>query len=218
VSNKVARCQCKSGHKSPTGNNKNCVLLGHDLLPQPTCTPNYCGKFSTCDDSSGTAICSCPAGWVSLSGDGTNCRVANGQAAKALYAAQETTCGPNSCGKFGVCDDSSGAPVCSCIDGWISETQDGRNCYPLKGPRGKAIALSQKVCTLTCGKYAVCDASTGTQKCVCLSGWVSMSNDGENCRYGKGVKKISQSTVSPSGDSTPAALSTQPADSTVAGP
>ncbi|MFB6263495.1 MAG: calcium-binding EGF-like domain-containing protein [Bradymonadaceae bacterium] len=124
-----------------------------------------CGSHGSCDDSSGSAECSCDTGYR-----GSNCAsCASGYQDNDGDGSCEKSCATASvnCGNHGQCVDSSGAALCSCDQGYTGPT-----C-------GKCIATYQdndgdgtckpscQAANLDCNNHGTCDASSGTPSCSC---------------------------------------------------
>lgn len=88
------------------------------------CGPNTCNESNeggTCDDSSGTAVCTCNEGYTGQWCD----RCAQGYEQEG-GACLPLLCAPDTCNESnegGTCDDSSGRAVCTCNEGYL-----GPNC------------------------------------------------------------------------------------------
>ncbi|MDX9719222.1 MAG: calcium-binding EGF-like domain-containing protein [Myxococcota bacterium] len=87
-----------------------CALCGD------TCEEGTCSGQGTCDDSSGTPTCTCNDGYT-----GVRCQsCADGYELVGGVCQSESTtvCEVDTCNGHGTCDDSSGAPVCTCEEGF----------------------------------------------------------------------------------------------------
>ncbi len=153
----TAICACDTGYMGTTCGG--CAAGYQDNDADGSCTADCahaglsCGANSACDDSSGTAACTCDTGYTGSACDqcatGYQDNDANG------------TCEPDcttaglSCAPQQACDDSSGMPTCACASGYQDHDGDG-------------------VCQVDCANYArdcagmglVCDDSYGTAQCI----------------------------------------------------
>ena len=151
----VGTCSCKTGHRSPTGNGRNCEAWNRCLDES-----HDCGDNSVCTSTGpGTFSCSCQAGFASDTGK--NCQPVD----NCLKS-------PPVCKDNSLCRSTGpGEHTCTCEAGHTSD--DGSDCEAIPP------------CTLQpdrCGTASTC-RNTGdyTYECVCLPNYKSPENDGTDC-------------------------------------
>lgn len=166
----AATCVCDSGY---TGDGCDECESGYtmnsdgDCVTSETCADVTCSGRATCDDSSGTAICVCDAGWT-----GTDCdECATGYVMEAGECVLVVSCDDGDpCGGHGECDDSGDEVVCNCYDGYEGDFCD--SCAPGYHEDDAGDCVADEVCgTNTCNGHGDCDDSSGAPVCTCEEGY-----------------------------------------------
>ena len=165
----TAECVCDTGHSGD-----NCAICAEgyqdhdgDGACWPTCATAGldCGDHGACDDSGGLAVCACDAGYAgelcSLCAGGYQDH--DGDGLCALDCAHAGL----GCSGHSHCDDSGGAALCVCDDGYT-----GADCDTCAG--GYQDHDGNGTCRPTCETLAwdcsghgSCDDSDGSAACVC---------------------------------------------------
>lgn len=108
--------------------------------PPPTCGASSCNETNaggTCDDSSGSVVCTCNEGY-----EGTTCGACAGGFVMSGGACLPATCGGDTCNEGaggGTCDDASGEVVCTCNGGFLGPAC--RQCAAGWHPDGGGCAM-----------------------------------------------------------------------------
>ncbi|WP_170229912.1 hypothetical protein [Polyangium fumosum] len=132
-----------------------CVLEG-------SCQNNPCGEHGTCDDSSGSALCTCAEGWAGATC--ASCDAAGGYHDDGSGGCTTDPCVPDPCiSPDRVCDGSSGSAQCVCKPG----THDERG-----------VCVEDKTCLpTTCSGHGSCNDEGGEAVCMCDVGWSGSACD-----------------------------------------
>ena len=119
----AAVCACDTGYAGAACDT--CDAGYQDNDADGTCLPDCatsgldCGLHGTCDDSSGAAVCACDTGYAGAACDTCDAGYQDNDA--------DGTCLPDcatsglDCGLHGTCDDSSGAALCTCDEGYVGD-------------------------------------------------------------------------------------------------
>jgi len=147
-----AVCSCDNGYHDEGGM---CV-------ENTTCQDNTCSNHGSCDDSSGSPVCTCSTGYA-----GDHCDTCdNGYHWNADGdACTSDPCDPNPCTDphKGVCADEGGQAACSCDNGYHDE---GGTC------------VEDTTCQdNTCSNHGSCDDSSGSPVCTCNTGYTGGTCD-----------------------------------------
>lgn len=165
----MAVCSCDSGY---TGSDCSGCDAGfqdqdNDGTCAPACDVNTCTGHGACDDSSGTATCTCNQGYTGL--DCSECAV--GFQDNDGDGTCEAECTAETCSGNGACDDGSGTATCSCGTGYA-----GADCSLCAA--GYQDNDNDGTCTADCATAnpdcsgnGSCNDATGTAVCDCDSGW-----------------------------------------------
>ncbi len=141
-----------------------------DSVCEPSCAHAElgCNDHGTCNDSSGTVVCQCDAGY-----QGENCNdcVGNYQdndhdgTCEPSCASQTLDCG------HGACDDSSGQVTCSCDEEYTGQYCD--DCAPGYQDNDHDGSCLETCATAayTCSGIGVCADTSGVAKCDCNDGY-----------------------------------------------
>lgn len=175
---------CGSSSASP-GNFAPCASDSQDADGDGTCSPRCsaatCGDHGTCDDASGTATCTCAAGYVGdacatcttcatcpvgtqdVDGDGT-----------CQPACTTTTCGA------GACDHRTGAIACTCPPDRTGSRCEA--CAPGLQDLDHDGTCAPSCTVSRCRGRGTCSDATGTASCACAAGYAG--DDCERCADG----------------------------------
>ncbi|XP_044179833.1 sushi, von Willebrand factor type A, EGF and pentraxin domain-containing protein 1-like [Acropora millepora] len=118
--------------------------------------PNICDANADCQNTDGSFICNCKAGYT---GDGRSCFRANVNECKKRQT--------NLCNTYAFCNNTKGSYRCHCKQGFVG---DGFNCID--------VNECEKGLSNPCGKNAFCNNTKGSYSCHCNQGFV---NDGFSC-------------------------------------
>ncbi len=168
---KAGDCDCGcnadfSGCKDPCDCVPDCGNRECGLDPVCGISCGDCGNHGTCDDSSGAAICTCGEGYA-----GERCaECAPGYHDEGGTCVVDEECLANTCSGNGTCDDSSGAAICTCDEGYSGERC--AECAPGYHDEGD-VCVADEVCLAnTCSGHGICDDTTGVAICTCDVGYV----------------------------------------------
>ncbi len=126
----VVTCACDEGYEGRQC--ETCSSGYQDNDADGACLPGCatsgldCGTHGSCDDSGGEAVCVCDLGYTGALCDTCNAGYQDNDG--------DGTCLPDcatsglDCGLHGACDDSSGAAVCTCDEGYVGDYCD--TCAP----------------------------------------------------------------------------------------
>jgi EGF domain/Calcium-binding EGF domain len=118
----------------------------------PPCTVAPCDPVATCDDSTGVAICTCPAGYEDKDGNGHTCALID------LCQGDIYPCGPNT-----VCTPKPTTFSCACARGYAGAPDDMfKGCSDVNECLGA---------TAVCAAHSTCANLPGTFHCVCDPGF-----------------------------------------------
>jgi hypothetical protein len=120
----------------------------------PSCDETDCHALATCDDSTGTAVCTCIAGY---DGDGI----------QTCADVDECELGTAACAAGATCENTEGGFTCTCPAGY---TGDGKTCTDANEC---AVGGSND-----CHPNADCTNAPGSFTCACKTGF---SGDGRTC-------------------------------------
>lgn len=133
--------QCRVHHHSPY-----CTCLGGFegdpfirctkeklMSPQPTspCEPNPCGRFATCNDYGGSAICSCKPGYIGAPPYcAPECTI-NEDCPSNKACSREKCIDPciGSCGANTECRAMNHVAICTCLSGYKGNSFIGCSIY-----------------------------------------------------------------------------------------
>ncbi|MGC4119478.1 MAG: clostripain-related cysteine peptidase [Myxococcales bacterium] len=172
-------CTCATGWTGAHCGACAAGLQDHD--GDGTCRPDCasanlsCGAHGRCSDQAGTAACACDTGWAGAACD----TCASGYSSDGSGGcAVDRTCKPATCAGHGTCNDSSGAPVCTCEVGY-----SGAHCEACAA--GYQDRDGDGVCRpgcasagLACGAHGQCSDESGTAVCACSAGYTGASCEG----------------------------------------
>lgn len=83
-------------------------------------------------------------------------------------------CEPTTCSGNGVCEDSSGSPMCTCDVGWTGTACD--TCAAGRRDDGRGDCTIEQTCRAdTCSGHGACDDSAGVTVCACDEGYTGQS-------------------------------------------
>ncbi|HEX7478700.1 MAG TPA: EGF domain-containing protein [Polyangiales bacterium] len=126
-----------------------------DAAAHVTCKQTRCDPAASCSDSTGTPVCTCPAGYTDPVGDGKQCTDIN-ECASAT---------PPACDVHASCVNTPGSAHCTCA---ASYNGSGLVCQQnVLCPKGNE-----------CSSLASCQAISQTKFCVCHPGY---EGDGVTC-------------------------------------
>ncbi len=174
----TAQCRCQTGYAGAVCDVCDTGYQDNDTNGscQPTCATSglNCGSHGTCDDSSGTAQCSCQVGYA-----GALCDVCDaGYQDNDINGTCQPTCATSglNCGSHGTCDDSSGTAQCNCQTGYAGALCDVCDTgYQDNDVNG---TCEPDCSNFDCSDHGICDDTLGTAFCVCDPGY--QDNDGNN--------------------------------------
>jgi len=118
----------------------------------PACASAGCHAMATCDDSSGSPVCTCNAGWA---GDGYTCSDVD-----------ECGTGTDDCHASATCTNTPGSFTCECSSGYSG---GGRTCTDIDECTAG---------TAGCDANATCSNTPGSFTCTCDTGY---TGDGFTC-------------------------------------
>ena len=129
-----------------------CAAGGDGKSEEELCA--VCADNATCDIATGEAVCTCPAGYQDIAGNGSDCPDID-----------ECATNNHDCDERAECINNDGGFTCLCLDGY---TGDGRECGDIDE------------CQLddTCDANATCTNYDGTFTCECDEGY---EGDGIDC-------------------------------------
>jgi hypothetical protein len=119
-----------------------------DAAAHVTCKQTRCDPVASCSDSTGTPVCTCPAGYTDPVGDGKQCTDIN-ECASAT---------PPACDVHASCVNTSGSAHCECAASYY----------------GSGLMCQQNVLCSTgsgCSSLASCQVISQTSFCVCRPGY-----------------------------------------------
>jgi hypothetical protein len=122
-----------------------------------------CDPLASCDDSSGAAVCTCPAGYSDPNLDGTLCSNID------ECATMGHDCDP----AVGICSDAAGSFSCACPAGYLDTHADGSQCDDID-----ECTTAADDCDATVG---LCTNLPGTFSCACPVGYDDVMSDGSQC-------------------------------------
>ncbi len=129
------------------------------------CSDTSCSGHGSCEDSTGTAICTCDVGHT-----GTACATcSSGYQDNDGNGACALACDPSTCNGHGGCSDTSGTRICTCAAGYT-----GTFCGTCAS--GYQDNDNNGSCTLacdgsTCNGHGTCADTSGTRVCTCGTGY-----------------------------------------------
>ncbi len=172
--------------------------------PDPLCDAAGCSEVgSTCDATTGVAVCSCLDGYFDMKGDGTECVDLN-----------ECRAGTAMCQDDSTCENKGGGYNCNCNQGFVynkanktcidecvvllsttcadealcSKPEGVGVCRCPFGFKDTSVKQDGSECTaddtcaaLTCDTLAICDKVAGTPTCLCPDGYNDVNGDGSQC-------------------------------------
>jgi len=167
----VLVCTCDAGYAGDSC--EVCAAGYHDdgagacVADGQTCQADSCSLHGLCDDSTGSIVCSCDAGYT---GDACEACAAGYHDDGAGACVADTTCGANTCSGHGTCDDTTGALVCTCDAGYTGDFCEG--CAAGYHDDGAGACVADTTCGLnTCSGHGTCDDTTGALVCTCDEGY-----------------------------------------------
>lgn len=164
----VVVCTCEAGWAE-----KFCTTCAAGYHPDgdacvldQTCMPTTCAGHGTCTVVSGKVVCACDDGYT-----GDYClQCATGYHPGVNGCVPDQACPQTgACSGHGVCDDTSGMPVCACNAGWTGETCG--TCAPGFHPEGVDCVLDQTCMASSCSGHGTCSVQAGVVVCACNTGY-----------------------------------------------
>lgn len=138
---------------------------GDACVLDQTCLPNTCAGHGQCTVVGGTVTCACDDGYT---GDYCTQCAAGYHAAVGGCVADQPCPQTGACNGHGVCDDTSGMPVCACNAGWTGETCG--SCAPGFHADGGDCVLDQSCMATSCSGHGTCSVEDGVVVCACNPG------------------------------------------------
>lgn len=147
--------ECAAGQQDKDGN-KTCA---------PACTATTCSSHGTCNDSTGTAACTCDAGYA-----GANCTTcAMGYQDKNNDKICTLSCATTgACSNHGTCSDASGTATCTCATGYTGPACAACATDYQDKDNNKTCTPSCSATTCTSAANGTCLDTSGTATCTCL--------------------------------------------------
>ena len=181
----TAVCICDTGY---TGANCSDCAPGYhdeggDCVEDTTCQPNSCNNHGTCDDTSGSPVCTCDTGYAGATCDQCDIGYQDND--------NNDTCEPNcatsglDCGDHGSCSDASGTAFCICDTGYTGATCDTCDTGYQDNDNNDICEPDCATASLDCNQVVSggdCDDSGGTAQCVCNPGYIGA--DCKTCDVG----------------------------------
>lgn len=138
-------------------------LVCEAIVAAETCEATSCGDNGTCDDATGSIVCTCTEGF---GGDACDTCAAG-------YLSAEDTCVRNipcaeadPCGAYGTCADSDTGVTCGCEAGYDGTRCD--ECIPTHFAAADGQCLEREACASdTCNNRGTCTDTTGLIDCAC---------------------------------------------------
>jgi hypothetical protein len=146
ITDGAAACACPAGSH----------LEGASCVPDTTCSPTTC-THGTCDDGSGTPVCTCEVGFTGLFCDA--CDAVAGYHPDGAGGCTLDACVPNPCTALHqtLCSvDAMGVVICACEPGYHADV---------------AGCVLDEVCTPSTCANGTCAVSMGRATCTCDLGW-----------------------------------------------
>jgi subtilisin-like proprotein convertase family protein len=118
ASSGAIECECDDGWGGDACDE--CAAGFHDdagdCVEDTQCAARTCAN-GTCEDASGVPVCSCSGGW-----SGEHCdECGDGHHQDGSECVEDETCALDSCSANAECDDTTGAIVCECLDGFTGD-------------------------------------------------------------------------------------------------
>lgn len=128
------------------------------------CSADTCNQHGACNDSSGTAVCSCDTQYAGPTCDSCAAQYQDNDGNRSCLP----VCVEETCSGHGVCDDSSGSATCACSEGYAGPTCStcATNYQDFDGDLECTAG-----CSITACVNGVCDESGGTAQCTCEIGY-----------------------------------------------
>lgn len=137
---------------------------GSDCVADTDCQLNTCSGHGTCDDSSGSPVCTCD---LEYSGDHCDACADGFHWNADGTVCTSDPCDPNPCDELhkGTCTAEGDQAVCSCDNGYHDDGQG--TCVIDETCNGRA----------TCNDHGDCDDSSGSIVCTCDTGYTGTTCD-----------------------------------------
>lgn len=156
------------------------VREGSSSSSKSSCADLQCDAPAKCEQRDGKAVCSCPAGYEDVKGDGSDCKDRD-----------ECASDEAKCGKHATCKNTPGSFECSC-DG-PAYAGDGKQCHCADGYKeqdGVCIAQDGGKCSDNldcanghCVSGVCCATACDKPDAECKATEGATCEDGKTCKY-----------------------------------
>ncbi len=168
----VAICTCDDGYEGSDCDDCEGGYHddGDDCVLDQTCLPTSCSYHGTCDDSSGSVVCTCTGGFTASSYCAS---CSTGFHPSGNQCVLDETCGANTCNQHGSCDVVDYETVCDCDEGWMGDTCSG--CAAGFHLDDGECVPDESCLPSSCAGHGTCDDSGDVVVCACEAGYTSES-------------------------------------------
>ncbi|MCP3869349.1 MAG: SUMF1/EgtB/PvdO family nonheme iron enzyme, partial [Gammaproteobacteria bacterium] len=194
---------CDTGYHD--GGDGVCVLLGdcssgyHDggdgvCVENVACAAtDICSNQGACVDTTGMPVCNCDQGYAGIicdacdtgyhdGGDGgcvlvSECSSGYHDSGAGACVENVACAATDTCSNHGTCIDTSGMPVCNCVQGYAGAICDA--CDTGYHDGGAGVCVEDVACAATdiCSNHGTCVDTTGMPVCNCDQGYAGVNCD-----------------------------------------
>ncbi len=177
-------CTCDAGY-SGSSNCSECDAGYYEypassgLCVDDPCVPEACNGHGSCDNTSGSALCDCAAGYTDASSCG-ECDTGYYEYPAGSGTCADDPCLPDPCNGNGSCSNTSGAFICACDAGY----SEGSNCLTCAAgyyeyPASSGLCVDDPCLPEACNGHGACTNTSGSAVCDCAAGYTDSSHCGE---------------------------------------